>query len=209
MFASSLAQYPDIQRPAIRIQQGNRYRSEIPRCPGDRSGYQSDVASVLGSSLVISLGTFLTRFRPPHHIHRSPVPSNFQFQLLDILADPLPWGPSSFDVVHFRFLLIHVRSRQILAPCLFENRSEKLITHAAAGPTTRSRAYHPARQARRLAYHRRSDDNRRRQGGCAGCSGGILDVVQVLGIQWPGSADRRETRAVATADRLVQRSQRP
>jgi len=41
-----------------------------------------------------------------------PVPSNFQFQRCDILADPLPWEPSSFDVVHFRFLLIHLPDPQ-------------------------------------------------------------------------------------------------
>ena len=39
----------------------------------------------------------------------SPVPPNLQFQQLDIMADPLPWEPSSFDVVHARLLLIHVR----------------------------------------------------------------------------------------------------
>ena len=39
----------------------------------------------------------------------SPVPSNFQFQQLDILADSLPWEAGSFDVVHVRFVLLHVR----------------------------------------------------------------------------------------------------
>jgi SAM-dependent methyltransferase len=42
-----------------------------------------------------------------------PTPSNVRFQQLDILADPLPWEGGSFDVVHLRFLLFHVRRRQI------------------------------------------------------------------------------------------------
>ncbi|KAH9080341.1 S-adenosyl-L-methionine-dependent methyltransferase [Lactarius deliciosus] len=37
-----------------------------------------------------------------------PVPSNFQFQQLDVLTDPLPWAAGSLDVVHVRFLLIHL-----------------------------------------------------------------------------------------------------
>ncbi|KAI0297747.1 S-adenosyl-L-methionine-dependent methyltransferase [Russula brevipes] len=37
-----------------------------------------------------------------------PVPSNFRFQQLDILEGPLPWEAGSFDVVHVRFLLIHL-----------------------------------------------------------------------------------------------------
>jgi len=41
-----------------------------------------------------------------------PVPSNFQFQQLDILVDPLPWESNSFDVVHVRFLLIHLPNAQ-------------------------------------------------------------------------------------------------
>ena len=38
-----------------------------------------------------------------------PTPSNVRFQQLDILADPLPWEGGSFDVVHLRFILFHVR----------------------------------------------------------------------------------------------------
>ncbi|KAN0129531.1 S-adenosyl-L-methionine-dependent methyltransferase [Lactarius tabidus] len=41
-----------------------------------------------------------------------PVPSNFQFQQLDILADSLPWEAGSFDVVHVRFLLVHLPEPQ-------------------------------------------------------------------------------------------------
>jgi len=37
-----------------------------------------------------------------------PVPSNFKFQQLDVTADPLPWEPASFDVVHIRLVLIHL-----------------------------------------------------------------------------------------------------
>ncbi|KAH9013496.1 S-adenosyl-L-methionine-dependent methyltransferase [Lactarius hengduanensis] len=37
-----------------------------------------------------------------------PVPSNFQFQQLDILTDSLPWAAGSLDVVHVRLLLIHL-----------------------------------------------------------------------------------------------------
>ena len=54
--------------------------------------------------------TFLTTFHPLYNACYSPAPSNFQFQQFDILADPLPWEPSSFDVVHVRFFLIHVCS---------------------------------------------------------------------------------------------------
>ncbi|KAI9451385.1 S-adenosyl-L-methionine-dependent methyltransferase [Russula earlei] len=35
-------------------------------------------------------------------------PSNFQFRQLDILAEPLPLEADSFDVVHVRFLIIHL-----------------------------------------------------------------------------------------------------
>jgi len=59
---------------------------------------------------------FLTNSRSPLNAHYSPVPSNFQFQQLDITADPLPWEPASFDVVHIRLVLIHVRSRTALPP---------------------------------------------------------------------------------------------
>ncbi|KAH9975622.1 S-adenosyl-L-methionine-dependent methyltransferase [Russula compacta] len=37
---------------------------------------------------------------------------NFQFQQLDILAEPLPLEAGSFDVVHVRFLLIHLPNPQ-------------------------------------------------------------------------------------------------
>ncbi|KAI9464948.1 hypothetical protein BJY52DRAFT_1247386 [Lactarius psammicola] len=41
-----------------------------------------------------------------------PVPSNFEFQHLNILADSLPWEAGSLDVVHVRFLLIHLPEPQ-------------------------------------------------------------------------------------------------
>jgi len=41
-----------------------------------------------------------------------PVPSNFEFKQLDILADPLPWEAGSLDVIHVRFLLIHLPEPQ-------------------------------------------------------------------------------------------------
>jgi len=47
-----------------------------------------------------------------HQLVPRPVPSNFQFQQLDILAEPLPWEPGSFDVVHFRFVLVHLPNPQ-------------------------------------------------------------------------------------------------
>jgi len=41
-----------------------------------------------------------------------PVPPNFQFQQLDILTEPLPLEADSFDVVHARFLFLHLPNPQ-------------------------------------------------------------------------------------------------
>lgn len=41
-----------------------------------------------------------------------------QFQQLDILVEPLPWEPSSFDAAHVRFLFTHVCSWHLRIPCL-------------------------------------------------------------------------------------------
>ncbi|KAI9443386.1 S-adenosyl-L-methionine-dependent methyltransferase [Lactarius indigo] len=41
-----------------------------------------------------------------------PVPSNFQFQQLNVVTDSLPWEAGSLDVVHVRFLLIHLPEPQ-------------------------------------------------------------------------------------------------
>ncbi|KAI9429736.1 hypothetical protein H4582DRAFT_162540 [Lactarius indigo] len=41
-----------------------------------------------------------------------PVPSNFQFQQLDVVTDSLPWEAGSLDVVHVRLLLIHLPEPQ-------------------------------------------------------------------------------------------------
>ncbi|KAH9002772.1 S-adenosyl-L-methionine-dependent methyltransferase [Lactarius hatsudake] len=61
--------------------------------------HQSNVASVRPS------WSLSREHRQPHP---SPVPSNFQFQRLDVLTDSLPWAAGSLDVVHVRFLLIHL-----------------------------------------------------------------------------------------------------
>jgi len=37
-----------------------------------------------------------------------PTPSNVRFQQLNILADQLPWNGGFFDVVHVRFVLVHL-----------------------------------------------------------------------------------------------------
>ena len=80
----------------------------------------------------------------------SPVPSNFQFQQLDILAGSLPWEAGSFDVVHVRFLLIHVRLRADLCRWALLT----LLPRVASGTTARPREHRQARQARRLASDR-------------------------------------------------------
>ena len=84
--------------------QGDRVRRVLPKIQSDRSRHKSNVASVRPSSVISA-----ERAPPTSPSLPSPVPSNFQFQQLDVLADPLPWEACSFDVVHVRFLLIHVR----------------------------------------------------------------------------------------------------
>ena len=110
----------------------------------------------LGSSSVVCRGTLLTRLLNAYH---SPVPSNFQFQQLDILAEPLPWEPGSFDVVHFRFVLVHVRSRASTnaLPSFSNVVMRNLIAYVAPEPPTRPGTYHQTRQARWLAARRRND----------------------------------------------------
>jgi len=158
----------------------------------------------LGSSSVVSRGTLLIRLLNAYH---SPVPSNFQFQQLDILAEPLPWEPGSFDVIHFRFVLVHVRSRE--SPNAFSNVvMRNLITYVAPEPPTHPGTYHQARQARRLAAHRRNDGNWRSYGGCTRHTGNTCVVAQELGICQPRATGRRESGVLVARDWLVQRGQR-